>query len=112
MWLLLYYILQKYPKVISKIINNTEFISRCNDTHNNKYDYTLTEYNGMKNKIKIICSEHGIFEQYPQNHSKGDGCKYCSGEKRQVGNSSIYVKKHIIIYLITMNLFSLLEMMI
>lgn len=26
------------------------------------------------NKVKIICNTHGIFEQLPQNHLKGQEC--------------------------------------
>ena len=46
--------------------------------HGNKYDYSLVEYKGAKHKINIICNEHGIFEQTPDNHKQGNGCPICA----------------------------------
>ncbi|MCK9445786.1 hypothetical protein M0Q50_02710 [bacterium] len=45
-----------------------DFINRSNNIHGDKYDYSLVEYNGINTKVKIICKEHGIFEQKPINH--------------------------------------------
>lgn len=44
--------------------------------HNNKYDYSLVEYKNQKTKVKIICPEHGVFEQNPDSHKKND-CPEC-----------------------------------
>lgn len=57
------------------------FIERANKIHNNLYDYSLVDYNGIYSKIKIICSKHGIFEQIPNNHLLGKGCKLCANAK-------------------------------
>ena len=60
------------------------FISEANIIHNNKYDYSLVEYIKGNLKVNIICSRHGVFEQTPQNHLKGQGCPTCNesyGEK-------------------------------
>jgi len=65
------------PKCVGKNITDTEFIERARLVHNDKYDYSITKY--KYNKVKIICKEHGIFEQNPFNHIKGFGCKKCSG---------------------------------
>jgi very-short-patch-repair endonuclease len=56
-----------------------EFIVKANIKHNNKFDYSLVEYVGSKNKIKIICKEHGEFLQLPNVHLNGFGCAKCSG---------------------------------
>ena len=53
------------------------FITKSNQIHNNKYDYSLVDYIDTKTKIKIICKEHGIFEQTPSNHYK-QNCPKCS----------------------------------
>jgi very-short-patch-repair endonuclease len=53
------------------------FILEANKKHNNLYDYSLVEYTGSKTKVKIICQKHGIFEQTPSNHLKGQGCPHC-----------------------------------
>ena len=55
-----------------------QFIEEANKVHNNKYDYSLTEYKRAKIKVKIICPVHGIFEQIPNNHLAGQGCPECS----------------------------------
>lgn len=53
------------------------FIEKSNKIHNNKYDYSKVNYTGSKNKITIICSEHGEFEQRPNEHVRGRGCRKC-----------------------------------
>ena len=47
------------------------FIERANKIHNNKYDYSLTQYIYAKDKVVIKCNEHGIFEQTAINHLRG-----------------------------------------
>ena len=55
-----------------------QFIARCMKTHNDKYDYSLTEYTGTINKVTIICPEHGQFKQKAAGHLDGkEGCKKC-----------------------------------
>jgi hypothetical protein len=61
-----------------KKLNNENFIVKAKNRHGNKYDYSLSEYNGGKLKIKIICPIHGIFNQLPFNHIAGNGCPKCS----------------------------------
>ena len=55
------------------------FISRARRVHGNKYDYALVEYSGTYTPVKIICREHGEFEQQPNNHLGGRGCQTCGG---------------------------------
>jgi hypothetical protein len=55
-----------------------EFIAQCSLKHNDKYDYSLVEYNGVGNKISIMCPEHGIFEKIARDHTNGQGCPSCS----------------------------------
>jgi len=59
-----------------------EFISRAKKVHNNKYDYSLVNYLNNKEKVKIICSIHGEFEQSPYEHLEGKGCPECGKLKR------------------------------
>lgn len=58
-------------------LTKDEYIRRCQETHGDKYDYSLVEYYGMNKKIKIICKKHGLFEQNARNHVNGCNCKYC-----------------------------------
>jgi very-short-patch-repair endonuclease len=64
---------------------NEIFIEKAKQIHNNKYDYSLVKYNGYENKVIIICSKHGKFEQTPHNHLRDAGCPSCfesRGEKK------------------------------
>lgn len=47
-----------------------EFINRANIAHNYKYDYSLTKYTRMIDKILVICPIHGKFEIAPYQHIK------------------------------------------
>jgi len=56
-----------------------KFKNKANLIHNNKYDYSLVDYINNKTKVKIICPEHGIFEQTPDKHiNRKQGCSKCS----------------------------------
>jgi hypothetical protein len=54
------------------------FIEKAKKIHGNKYDYSKVEYNGYEKKVKIICPIHGEFEQTPDSHLQGSGCRQCS----------------------------------
>ncbi len=54
------------------------FNGRGDILHRNKYDYSKVNYVGCKQKVIIICPEHGEFEQAPYAHLKGQGCPKCS----------------------------------
>jgi hypothetical protein len=54
-----------------------EFIRKGSEIHNNKYDYSLSEYNGRFSDTIIICSEHGKFNQCIGDHLQGCGCIKC-----------------------------------
>ena len=58
-----------------------QFINEAKEIHSNFYDYSLTNYTNARNKIKIICPVHGIFEQIAGDHLNGCGCSKCSGTK-------------------------------
>ena len=59
-----------------------DVLDRFKKVHQDKYDYSLFEYISNNIKSKIICSEHGIFEQTPINHWNGQGCPFCSKNKK------------------------------
>lgn len=64
-------------------INKTEdFINKAIAKHNNRYDYSLVQYEKNTIPIKIICPVHGEFKQTPKNHLKGCGCPKCGNFKR------------------------------
>jgi len=63
---------------MSRKITNEVFICDSRQAHGDKYDYSLVEYDSTRTKVKIICPEHGIFEQLPLHHKRGHGCKKCA----------------------------------
>jgi hypothetical protein len=63
-----------------------DFVTKAVIIHKGLYDYSLVEYTNSYTKVKIICKEHGVFEQRPDSHLSGNGCKQCSAEKRRSGD--------------------------
>ena len=61
--------------------NFSELKKQFNEVHDNKYDYSESEYFGTDVKIKIICPEHGEFWQTPYSHLSGCGCPKCNESK-------------------------------
>jgi very-short-patch-repair endonuclease len=64
----------------SKKSNTNEFIIKSKDIHGDKYDYSKVEYIKAMEKVIITCKEHGDFEQTPNGHLDGKGCRKCSTE--------------------------------
>src|SRR5690554_3348065 len=57
-----------------------EFVKDAVFIHNYKYDYSRVEYITCKNKVCIICPEHGEFWQTPDKHiNSKQGCPKCAG---------------------------------
>ena len=76
----------RYIKSGNKLRSTTEqFIKKAKVVHGNKYDYSLVDYKNNKTKVKIICHEHGIFEQTPNHHLSGNGCSKCGVKDYQRG---------------------------
>lgn len=71
-----------------------QFITEVNLTHDNKYSYPTTKYKNSRTKVDILCEVHGIFNQLPQNHIKGQGCPKCKNEKNAGGyGKNDYIKR-------------------
>lgn len=64
----------------------SEFITRSNYLHNNKYDYTLVNFKNNKSRIEIVCPTHGKFIQRMETHLRGIGCSLCVGKNIQKTN--------------------------
>jgi len=70
-----------------------EFKEKSNITHNAKYDYSLSVYTNSSTKIKILCPEHGVFEQTPNSHIMGSGCSKCSGNAKKTNSQFVIEAK-------------------
>lgn len=64
--------------VIGRKLTQEEFLLRAKSVHGDKYDYSLSVYSTCATKVKVICTEHGIFEQIPSDHFGGHGCAKCA----------------------------------
>jgi len=56
-----------------------QFINRAIEVHDDKFDYSLADYQGSGSEVKIICPIHGVFEQNAAAHLAGRGCPKCTG---------------------------------
>ena len=64
-------------KCVTKRFTTEDFIEKAQTVHGDKYDYSLVDYQHSKLKIKIICQQHGLFEQRANNHLEGQRCSGC-----------------------------------
>lgn len=63
----------------SKKLTSEYFVQKAREFHGeNTYDYSKVDYLNSRTKVKIVCPEHGDFEQTPNNHMKGNGCPGCA----------------------------------
>ena len=77
-------------------LTQSDFIDRSNIIHQGKFDYSLVDYKNAKTPVTIICPIHGEFNQRPELHLKGSGCKLCGyGENKNNTRRSQedYIKK-------------------
>ena len=78
-----------------------KFIEDSKLVHGDEYDYSPVKYVISTTKVKIICKKdgHGIFEQNPDSHSRGQGCPDCGliqrKEKRKLGNDEFIERSNV-----------------
>lgn len=72
-----------------------QFIEKARAIHGDKYDYSEVIYNGIFNKVCIICSIHGEFWQTAHNHLNGQGCPSCNSSKGEQTIKNILDKHNI-----------------
>jgi hypothetical protein len=76
--------------------NTEEFIKKAILIHGDKYDYSNVKYTKSREKVVILCPEHGEFLQTPNNHLQGKGCKKCV--KGRLSSTEKFVKKAVLIH--------------
>lgn len=54
------------------------FEEKAKALYEDKYDYSKAEYTRARDKVIIICPEHGEFTKTPNKHLSGQGCPDCS----------------------------------
>lgn len=61
-----------------------DFITKCKRTHGDRYCYDHLVYIHAKEKINILCKDHGEFLMTPNNHLYGkQGCPGCGREGKR-----------------------------
>ena len=64
-----------------KKLTNDIIIERLLDIYGDKYDYSIVNYLGINENIKIICPIHGVFSQTTKRLLQGNGCPFCNLKK-------------------------------
>ncbi len=64
--------------IAGKTHTTQKFIARAQAIHENRWDYSLTDYKSAKTKVVILCKDHGEFQQTPDYHLSGGICPQCS----------------------------------
>ena len=63
-----------------------KWIAMATERWEGKYNYSKVVWNGVKNKIIIICPEHGEIDMLPNDHvakRKGNtGCRHCGSQNK------------------------------
>ena len=73
-------------------LTTKEFINRARAVHGDKYGYAFSVYQQSHTKVYVHCEEHGVFEQTPSNHLRGQGCPGCFGTKKKHTTESFIQK--------------------
>ena len=60
-----------------KSLDTEGFIERAKAIHGDAYGYDRAKFVSWKTPITITCKIHGDFEQWPETHLRGAGCKRC-----------------------------------
>lgn len=74
--------------------DTNKFIEKSNEVHNKLYNYSKVNYTRLRDKVCIICPEHGEFWQYPETHLQGQGCPKC-GVRKSTKNRTWTTEKFI-----------------
>jgi ssDNA-binding Zn-finger/Zn-ribbon topoisomerase 1 len=65
------------------------FAAKAAEIHGACYDYSKVVYVGNKDKVEIVCKEHGPFWQNPNGHLGGKGCPECANDGKRARNAAV-----------------------
>lgn len=86
---------------MTKKLTTSDFIAKAISVHGDRYDYSMSNYDGGHKKLMIICKTHGAFLQMPSNHLRGAGCPDCaqiSCSQKQRADTAEFIKKATLIH--------------
>ena len=82
---------------MGKKLTEQQVLDKFEQVHGDTFDYSGVVYSGVGVKVKIGCRIHGVFEQTPAAHMKGQGCPTCGnilkGESRREGKAQTLIKE-------------------
>lgn len=62
----------------ARMKSTQQYIIDARKVHDNRYDYSKVEYDGIYSLINIECPVHGMFIQRAHDHLNGCGCPSCT----------------------------------
>jgi hypothetical protein len=71
------------------ILTTDLFIKKAIEKHGDKYDYYKVDYKCAIENVIITCKKHGDFEQTPNSHLSGAGCRKCGNVYKPTTNEFI-----------------------
>lgn len=80
----------------NKIRDFTNFLIKATEVHGLKYIYDYYKLVSNKTKIKIVCPEHGSFEQSVKEHLSGKGCFKCGrfkSDRNRIKSTEHFINK-------------------
>ena len=60
-----------------KRVTKSDWIRRCREHHGDKFDYSISEFRGMRGSIEITCPIHGQVTVSTETHARGGDCRLC-----------------------------------
>lgn len=71
------------PKCTGRaFVPTDEFITKARVVHGDRYDYSQVVCQHNRQPVRILCPDHGPFEQAPRSHLMGSGCEKCASVNR------------------------------
>jgi len=80
----------------NKTLSKSEIIENLKITHNNKYDYSISNILSFESDIEYICPNHGIMKQSLRRHFNGKECYKCANDTnglKKRSNADVVIKK-------------------
>ncbi len=82
---------------MSRRLTTEEFVEKAEKVHGHIYSYEDVNYINNSTKVRIFCKEHNqIFEQTPNCHLGGQGCRLCGFNKISKngrGNTKEFIRR-------------------
>lgn len=69
------------------------FIEKGKEKHGDKFDYSVTKYEGQEKELTFICPVHGEVTQKAKSHFVRSGCHICDEEKAKSKRKGAYSKR-------------------